>query len=162
MTDVETRAARTFPLTTHIKHTTQCAQHPTPMCPKHRPPARPYPTPDKHTQYPTLGHSQPSLPNNFECFCPRREASSNKNLRQKRILRTTHRNTKIHTKKRPKSSHDETPKFKTYRYWKLNICQNGHLFWVRAHTTIKCNPRHHHRTQYQRQAYHNEDFETII
>jgi hypothetical protein len=27
MTDGETRAARTFPLTTHIKHTTQCAQH---------------------------------------------------------------------------------------------------------------------------------------
>ena len=49
--------------------------------------------------------------------------------------------TKIHTKKRHKSRHDEKPKFKTYRYWKPKTCQNGHKFWVQAYTTIKYNQR---------------------
>ncbi len=48
----------------------------------------------------------------------------------------------MHTKKRHISWHDEKPKFKTYRYWKPKICQNGHKFWFQAYTTIKYNPRH--------------------
>ncbi len=47
----------------------------------------------------------------------------------------------MHTKKRHISCHDEKPKFKTYRYWKPKICQNGHQFWVQAYTTIKYNQR---------------------
>ena len=120
-----------------------CPTH-TPMCPTHRPPALPYTTQDKHTTCPTLGPSQLSLPRNFECFCQRREVTSNKNLRPKRIFRKMKMHTKMHTKKRHISCHDEKPKFKTYtsRYWKPKICQNGHQFWVQTYTTIKYNPRH--------------------
>ncbi len=60
----------------------------------YRSPATPYKTQDKHTPCPPPGPSQLSLPRNFECFCQRREATSNKNLRRKRIFRQI----KMHTK----------------------------------------------------------------
>jgi hypothetical protein len=125
----------------HPAHIPKCPTH-IPMSPTHRPPANPYTTQDKHTPCPTLGPSQLSLPRNFECFCQRWEATSNKNLRRKRIFRKIKMHTKMHTKKRHKSCHDEKPKFGTYRYWKPKIYQNGHKFWVQAYTTVKYNKHH--------------------
>jgi hypothetical protein len=52
--------------------------------------------------------SQPSLPCNFECFCQRREATSNKNLRRKLDFPNTKTNIKFHTKKRHKPVHKKT------------------------------------------------------
>jgi hypothetical protein len=132
----------------HPAHTSICPTH-TPMCHTHQHPAPPYPTPVKHTHCPLLGHSQPSRTRNFECFCQRRAATSNKNLRRKRIFNKIKLHTKMHTKKRHKSCHNEKSKFATYRYWKPKICQNGHKFWVQAYTTIKYNPHHpEFRTQH--------------
>ena len=117
-----------------------CPTH-TPMCPTPQNPAPPYKTQDTHRHYPNLGPPPPSLPRNFECFCQRREATSNKNLRPTRIFRKIKLHTKMHTKKRHKPCHDDKPKFETYTYWKPKFCQNGHKFWVRAYTTIKYNQR---------------------
>jgi hypothetical protein len=126
---------------THPAHTSMCPT-PTPMCHTPQNPAPPYKPQGKHTHCPLLGPSQLSLPRNFECFCQRREATSNKNLRRKRIFHKIKLNTKTHTKRCHKSRHDEKPKFETYRYWKPKICQNGHKFWVQAYTTIQYNHRH--------------------
>ncbi len=92
----------------HPAHNIMCPTH-TPKCPTHHHPAPPYITQDKHTSYPSLCPSQPSLPRNFECFCQRREATSNKNVRPKRIFRKIKMHTKIHTKNGHKSRHDEKP-----------------------------------------------------
>jgi hypothetical protein len=125
----------------HPAHHLMCSTH-TPMYPTHRSPATPYKTQDKHTPCQPLGPSQPSLPRNFERFCQRREATSNKNLLQKRIFRKIKIHTKTHIKKRHKSCHNEKHKFARYTYWKPKTCHNGHMFWVRAYTTIKYNKRH--------------------
>jgi hypothetical protein len=119
------------------------------LCPTPQNPAPPYPTQVKHTHCPFLGHFQPPCPRNFECFCQSRAATSNKNLRRKRIFHKIELHTKTHTKKRHKSCHDEKAKFETYRSWKPKICQNGHKLWVQAYTTIKYNQRHpEFRTQH--------------
>jgi hypothetical protein len=43
---------------------------------------------------------------------------------------------------RHQSCQARKPKFTEYTYLKPKICQNGHLFWVRAYTTVKSNKRH--------------------
>ena len=127
--------------TPHHAHTRMCPTH-TPIQPKYRYPDSPYQTPDKWNTKHHPGPSQPSLPRNCEQTPKRRATNSNKNLSQKLKFPKPHQHTETHTKKSHKSCPRRKPSFATYTYLKPKICQNGHMFWVRAYTTVKYKKRH--------------------